>query len=287
MDIKSINANVNRLLSNIWSIITFLKEFTVDDAKDVSITFLNENGTESIKTFPNIEKQKNIFDSWKNNHSKYSVSCFQGLYDPMMPGTATNFDELNELNFKWTNIVRKNVNFSAIDDFHPIADDERFLAQVIRHQTGYHFFSTVGVICICNWETASDQGLDPRLDNQYQNKNFLGAQTEACWVRVPEGEVPYRINYGWKIVWQHPNAKNENGSYNVNNWHLVGLHRGSRPSHTTISFPFNSAGTIELFGYSKVAGHVPIQDGVWFPIHQVGYKNSSDKVGGLIGRVGK
>lgn len=286
MDMKSINANVNRLLSNIWAIITFLKEFTVDGAKDVSITFLNENGTESIKTFPNIEKQKNIFDSWKNNHSKNSVSCFQGLYNPMMPGNVTNFNELNELNFRWKNITRKNVDFENIELFHVKADEERFLAQVVRHQMSYHFFETVGVIAVCDWKTEENRGHPSRIDNQYSNLNFFGPSTEACWVRVPEDSKNYLVNSGWQIVWQHPKAKNSDGSYNVNNWHLVGTHCGNRPYHTTISFPFESEGTIELFGYSRVAGFVPIQDGVWFPIHQVGYKNSSHNVGGLVGRVG-
>ena len=56
MDLNSINANVNRLLSNIWAIIAFLREFAVDGAKDVSITYLNADGSESTKTFPNIAK---------------------------------------------------------------------------------------------------------------------------------------------------------------------------------------------------------------------------------------
>lgn len=56
MDLNSINANVNRLLSNIWAIISFFKEFAVDSAKDVSITYLNADGSESTKTFPNVAK---------------------------------------------------------------------------------------------------------------------------------------------------------------------------------------------------------------------------------------
>ncbi len=63
MDLNSINANVNRLLTNIWAIITFLKEFAVDGAKDVSITYVNADGSESVKTFPNISKQLQISSS--------------------------------------------------------------------------------------------------------------------------------------------------------------------------------------------------------------------------------
>ena len=56
MDLNSINANINRLLTNIWAVISFLKEFAVDGAKDVSITYINADGSESVKTFPNIAK---------------------------------------------------------------------------------------------------------------------------------------------------------------------------------------------------------------------------------------
>ncbi len=73
MDLNSINANINRLLTNIWAIITFLKEFAVDGAKDVSITYVNADGSESVKTFPNVAKQIASLENWKttflNNHA--------------------------------------------------------------------------------------------------------------------------------------------------------------------------------------------------------------------------
>jgi len=56
MDLNSINANINRLLTNIWAITSFLKEFAVDGAKNVSITYINADGSESVKTFSNIAK---------------------------------------------------------------------------------------------------------------------------------------------------------------------------------------------------------------------------------------
>jgi len=56
MDLNSINANINRLLTNIWAVISFLKEFAVDGAKNVSITYINADGSESVKTFSNIAK---------------------------------------------------------------------------------------------------------------------------------------------------------------------------------------------------------------------------------------
>ena len=57
MDLNSINQNVLRLINNSSEIISFLKEFAVDGAKDVRITYQNPDGTESTKTFPNIAKQ--------------------------------------------------------------------------------------------------------------------------------------------------------------------------------------------------------------------------------------
>jgi len=62
MDLNSINANINRLLTNIWAVISFLKEFTVDGAKDVSITYINVDGSESVKTFPNVSKMWETFN---------------------------------------------------------------------------------------------------------------------------------------------------------------------------------------------------------------------------------
>ncbi len=64
MDLNSINANINRLLTNIWAIISFFKEFIVDGAKDVSFTYINSDGSESVKTFPNISKMHDTFKSW-------------------------------------------------------------------------------------------------------------------------------------------------------------------------------------------------------------------------------
>jgi len=58
MDLNLLSANVNRLLTNIWAVIAFLKEFAVDPAKDVSISYLNADGSVSVNTFPNIAKMQ-------------------------------------------------------------------------------------------------------------------------------------------------------------------------------------------------------------------------------------
>lgn len=67
MDLNSINANINRLLTNIWAVISFFKEFAVDGAKDVSITYINADGSESVKTFPNISKMWVTFNITNDN----------------------------------------------------------------------------------------------------------------------------------------------------------------------------------------------------------------------------
>ena len=67
MDLNLLNANVGRLLTNIWAVISFFKEFAVDGAKDVSIIYINADGSESVKTFPNIAKQISRLETWKND----------------------------------------------------------------------------------------------------------------------------------------------------------------------------------------------------------------------------
>ena len=69
MDLNAINANINRLLTNIWNLTSFLKEYTVDGGKDVSITHVNADGSETTKTFPNITKQISTLNDWKTNLS--------------------------------------------------------------------------------------------------------------------------------------------------------------------------------------------------------------------------
>jgi len=67
MDLNSINANINRLLTNIWAVISFLKEFAVNGAKDVSITYINADGSESVKTFPNVAKMVSTMNMTNDN----------------------------------------------------------------------------------------------------------------------------------------------------------------------------------------------------------------------------
>jgi len=67
MDLNLISANVNRLLTNIWAVISFLREFAVDGAKDVSITYINSDGSESVKTFPNIAKMVSTYNITNDN----------------------------------------------------------------------------------------------------------------------------------------------------------------------------------------------------------------------------
>jgi len=56
MDLNALNQSVLRLIENGTKIISFLKDFTVGSAKDVSITYINADGSESVSTFPNIAK---------------------------------------------------------------------------------------------------------------------------------------------------------------------------------------------------------------------------------------
>lgn len=78
MDLSSVNININRLLTNIWNIVSFFKEFAVDDSKDVSVTYINEDGSESSRTFPNISKQIYLLDNWKVRFLTYPVFMSPG-----------------------------------------------------------------------------------------------------------------------------------------------------------------------------------------------------------------
>ena len=97
MDLNAINLNVNRLLSNIWAVITFLKEFSVDEAKDVSITYINSDGSESVKTFSNIAKMVQNLEEWKNSFSIDSVEySTNGLPKNVSQPTVNEYFDLTD-----------------------------------------------------------------------------------------------------------------------------------------------------------------------------------------------
>jgi len=91
MDLNSINANINRLLTNIWAVISFLKEFAVDSAKDVTITYINADGTESVKTFPNIEKWRDMVKP-ENYRVSTSTASFAYSTTPLPVTSLINTD---------------------------------------------------------------------------------------------------------------------------------------------------------------------------------------------------
>jgi len=71
---------IDRLLTNGGRILEFLKEFTTSSAKDVSITYINADNSESVKTFPNIAKQLLTFEEWKNNIVTSTVKVREKIY---------------------------------------------------------------------------------------------------------------------------------------------------------------------------------------------------------------
>ena len=72
MNLVTINENINRLLTNIWAIVSFFKEYLVDPSKDVTLTFQNADGSETENTFPNISKQNEALNTWKDNTTAVS-----------------------------------------------------------------------------------------------------------------------------------------------------------------------------------------------------------------------
>jgi len=72
-----LSANIERLLTNIWAIISFLREFAVDNTKDVSITYINADGSESVKTFPNIAR---MVDTLRDVPNYFGETLYLGFY---------------------------------------------------------------------------------------------------------------------------------------------------------------------------------------------------------------
>ena len=70
---------IDRLLTNGGRILEFLKDFTIGTSKDVSITYINADGTESISTFKNIAKMVAELESWKSSfrNNPYFTGIFQ------------------------------------------------------------------------------------------------------------------------------------------------------------------------------------------------------------------
>jgi hypothetical protein len=227
-----------------------------------------------------------------------------GFYSPSAPlvldadGNPTmNFAEFNELAFTWEAIEQKSLASIAVYVVNSDAEIEKFRKEVLTHQENYWVRDYDIAINKCTWKTTQKVFQHPsRIDNQYSNGNFNGIITEACWVRIPEdSEHGLRTDdltgqlYGeWDVVYQKPSARNSDGSVNIHNWHLIGQVRyDRRPSHTTISFPLVDldedfkTGKIEFALYSRTPGFIDIYNGMWFPVKQIGYKNSSSLVGGL------
>jgi len=67
MDLNALNQSVLRLIENGTKIISFLKDFTVGSAGDVSITYINADGSESVRTFPNIAKMVATYNITNDN----------------------------------------------------------------------------------------------------------------------------------------------------------------------------------------------------------------------------
>jgi len=67
MDLNQINQNVLNLIKNATNTFSFLKDFTVGSAKNVSMTYVNADGSESVKTFPNIAKMVATYNITNDN----------------------------------------------------------------------------------------------------------------------------------------------------------------------------------------------------------------------------
>ena len=96
MNLDLINANVTRLLRNIGNVISFLKEYTVDESKDVSITHIGDDGSEITRTFPNITKQINSLNARSSMVRTVYVDQANGNDDNTGFTRATAFQSLQK-----------------------------------------------------------------------------------------------------------------------------------------------------------------------------------------------
>lgn len=63
MNLQELNNNVRVLLSNGWDILTFLNDFTTKDkTSDVVITYIDQDGFKTEKTYPSIAKLVEVFN---------------------------------------------------------------------------------------------------------------------------------------------------------------------------------------------------------------------------------
>ena len=102
MNLVQINENINRLLANIWAILGFFKEYLVDPANDVSMTFINADGTETTRTFPNIAKQIVLFGEmaivvdWEVGVTSICIGTNGLFYYPNDSGDPANNNPVNK-----------------------------------------------------------------------------------------------------------------------------------------------------------------------------------------------
>jgi len=92
--------SIERLVANGNNILNFLKEFTVGSAGDVSITYLNDDGSESVKTFPNIAKQMATFEDWKGKAFDFEGSRANSFISKKKIFSLHDIDTVGKTGFK-------------------------------------------------------------------------------------------------------------------------------------------------------------------------------------------
>ena len=243
---------------------------------DASIASVDARvGTFNSTDLPAMQAQTNAAEA--ASLSAHNFVGYQGYYDTTMPlSGTTNFIQFNELYFGITNITVTDYGSFNIGTVQADADTEALRTQVIQAipLSYWHYSHNYMPVAKVSWNASSFTQAHPtRLDNAYGQDLFQGPHTEAVWIRNTGGKS-YNVNSGWTVKYQHPSAKNADGSYNYNNWHLVGTWTTERPSHTTISVPNGAAddiGEFEIMGYSRAPGHADLANGKWYPFKQLSY----------------
>lgn len=252
----------------------------IDSAKNAAVATMDARvATFNSTELPAMQAQTDAAET--ASLSAHNFVGYQGLYDTKFPlYSNTNFVEMNELHFGITNITVTDLGQINIGAVSSNPDIEAYRTQILHSvPISYHHYAHEQMpVARVSWDTTAYTGGHlTRLDNAYGRPIFQGPHTEAVWIRNVSGKS-YSINYGWKVKYQHPSAKNADGSYNYSNWHLVGFHVSERPSHTTISVPHGAPdciGEFEMCGYSRSPGHADLNAGKWFPYKKLTYANIS------------
>ena len=178
MDLNALNQSVLRLIENGTNIISFLKDFTIGSAKDVSITYINADGSESVSTFANIAKMSNEITYWMDN--LYNTNNNYSYFDRNSSSIA---NEKHRILTNSGNSLSNVGDISAIIQIKTIGTDTSDAYTVVHFQRGYN--GNHSLTCLAG----------NGIDSHSSNRPYVTIDDDGylCWA------MDCNDNYGVKI----------------------------------------------------------------------------------------